>query len=231
MLNNFSNDIKSISEDIDCLIEKHGFSKDILYATKNKQNLRYKVLTDIGVKKGSSVLDFGCGLGDFYLYCKNKFKNIKYIGVDINDCLIQECKRRYPNMDARYVNIAEQSIDENVDFVINSGAFNYPFISKRNYEFIEFALKELFKITKIGIASDFFSSYVDYRNEKLFYSDPVIIFNIAKSISKRVVIRYDYFPFEFCVYIFKNDSVNTRYVFDGFEKGLTKREKEIGEKL
>ena len=43
--------------------------------------------------------------------------------------------------------------------------------------------------------------------------DPEWVFGLGKSLSKRVALRHDYMPFEFCVYIYKSAEVNERYVF------------------
>ena len=52
-----------------------------------------------------------------------------------------------------------------------------------------------------------------------------MIFKISKNLSKRVILRHDYMPFEFCVYIYKNDSISGSNVFKEFEHNFNDKEK------
>ncbi|MFZ1077872.1 MAG: hypothetical protein WAN47_10635, partial [Nitrosotalea sp.] len=65
-------------------------------------------------------------------------------------------------------------------------------------------------------------NYVDYKDKDIFYTSPEIIFKFAKSLTRRVVLRHDYMPFEFCLYIYKNDVKNKRNVFDEYYRSLPK---------
>ncbi len=48
---------------------RHGYHPNALYwSTKEMQELRFKVLADIGIQSGDSVLDVGCGFGDLLGY-------------------------------------------------------------------------------------------------------------------------------------------------------------------
>jgi SAM-dependent methyltransferase len=217
-IRNLGYDLNHLIRYVDGLIEQHGFTAAALGWTKDKQSLRFKVLCEIGLQRGCKILDFGCGLADLYAYCQSRYKSVEYLGIDINPTLVAECRRRYPKTDIRCVNILTDKLRDRVDFVILSGTFNYPFRKVDNYEFVESVLSELFNQCECGIAADFFSTSVDYRDERLFYADPTRIFEIARRLSRRVLLRHDYFPFEFCVYIYKDDSMTDRYVFRGFEK-------------
>ncbi len=219
-------DLRRLVYHVDQLVEQHGFTPAALGWTKGKQPLRFQVLCEIGVHPGSTVLDFGCGLGDLYAYCLSRFGSITYLGVDINPALVAECWRRYPGADFRCSNILEEKLVQEVDYVLASGTFNYPFSNTDNYEFIEAALTELFSLCRCGIAADFYSSYVDYRTNNLFYAEPMRIFDIAKRLSRRVALRHDYFPFEFCVYIYKDDSATDRFVFRKFDDAAADNVKE-----
>ena len=75
----------------------------------------------------------------------------------------------------------------------------------------------MFKISNKGIAMDFMSTYVDFKRKGSFHASPEKIFKIAKTISKRVVIRHDYLPFEFCVYIYKNNKLNSNQSFSDYK--------------
>ena len=71
-------------------------------------------------------------------------------------------------------------------------------------------------ISKKGVAMDFLSTYVDYKTKGTFHTSPEHIFKIAKKLSKRVAIRHDYLPFEFCVYLYKQDQIDKDLSFKYF---------------
>jgi len=86
-----------------------------------------------------------------------------------------------------------------------------------SYRYIQSLLKEMFRISKNGVGMDFLSTYVDFKKAGNFHTSPERIFKIAKKLSKRVVIRHDYLPFEFCLYIYKNNKMNKNLAFKEYE--------------
>lgn len=82
---------------------------------------------------------------------------------------------------------------------------NYP-IDEDNYAYVYEVMKKALLLCKDGIAFDFLSDKVDYKLDHAFHYDPVRILNIAYSFSRRVLLRNDCFPFEFSVYVYKDDS-------------------------
>jgi hypothetical protein len=55
-----------------------------------------------------------------------------------------------------------------------------------------------------GVAVDMMTSYVDFREERLFYYSPEEILRHAKSLTKRVMLRHDYPMFEFAIFLYKD---------------------------
>ena len=77
-----------------------------------------------------------------------------------------------------------------------------------NENFMKNMMKKMHYICKKGVATDFMSDYVDFKDENLYYTHPEDIFKFCKDLSKRVVLRHDYLPFEFCIYVYKNDKMD-----------------------
>jgi tRNA (cmo5U34)-methyltransferase len=70
----------------------------------------HKSLIDISkyyIRRNSDIIDVGTSTGYFIknIYDEKLNRNNKFIGVDIEDCMIQECKKRYK--------------DENIDFMLS----------------------------------------------------------------------------------------------------------------
>ena len=198
------------------LLRKYGVSPKVLGWVKNEQDVRLKALTEIGEMRGSRILDVGCGFGGLISYL-NKLNRepLSYCGVDINQSFIDIARKRHAqeeNVSFLCKDIQESPVKRAYDWVLSCGVFNPKSYVDR--AFIVRMLTRMYNICSKGVAIDFISSYVGYRNKSLFYVHPEWIFTIAKSLSKRVVLRHDYMPYEFCIYIYKNQPVSYRNCFE-----------------
>jgi tRNA G46 methylase TrmB len=149
-----------------------------------------------------SILEIGCGLGDFYRYLTTQKKECSYCGYDIVPEYITECRRVYPESRFEVRNIFLEGIEGSFDTVVMSQVFNNRYQKSDNLQVMQRALELAFQHTRVSVSVDMLSTYVDFRNPDLFYYSPEAIFTIAKAITPRVVIRHDYRAFEFCVQLF-----------------------------
>ena len=65
------------------------------WGSRKTQVLRFENIYKYFNKDNFSVLDVGCGLGDFYKFLKKKKIKFKYSGIDINEDFINICKKKY----------------------------------------------------------------------------------------------------------------------------------------
>ncbi len=197
-------DIERINKRYNSRIERYGYGIESLASgTQERRDLRFKVLTEIGLKSGDSVLDVGCGLGDYYAFLKNLDLDIKYTGIDINPKLIAKCQERYLDAEFLVSNIEKNDLGR-FDYVVSSSTFNLKLTENRNMELIESMISQMFKHANNGVALDMLTKWVDFRgnDSEAFYYDPAEVFSIAKRLTKRVTLRHDYQLFEFCIYLF-----------------------------
>lgn len=192
--------------------KKHGYSPKSLGWDKGKQDLRFFSLTNRFDLQKFSILDIGCGFGDLNAYfVKNDISNYEYLGIDIVDDFIEEASKRYGSSNAQFVNesIFEYEFNKNYDYVVSSGIFNHKLIEKHDgggYGFIREVMSRAIKNCNIAISFDFLSDKVDYQLDHTFHSSPEKILEMAYSFSRNIVLDNSFFPFEFCVTIYKDDS-------------------------
>lgn len=197
-------DIEIINKRYNKRIEQYGYGIESLASgTQERRELRFKVITEIGLKSGMSILDVGCGLADYYAYLKNLDLKVEYTGIDINPNLIAKCQEIYPAARFLVSNIEKDDLGR-FDYVISSSAFNLKIDGKSNMELIESVISRMYKHASKGVAIDMLTKWVDFRgnDKEAFYYDPTEVFSIAKRITKRVTLRHDYQLFEFCLYMF-----------------------------
>lgn len=200
-------------EDIQNNIERYnerfknfGYSPRTLGWGKVKQDIRFDVLTSSYNCSDKTILDIGCGFGDLNKTLSKKFQNYNYIGCDLCKNLIEEGKKHFPNSKFYIGDFLTLDINENIDWAVASGTFNHIFEHGDNYEFIKDVMIKTFDMVNDGFAFDFISDKVDYKDEHLFYSSPEKVLSYAYELSRNVILRSDYVPFEFSLIVFKDDS-------------------------
>lgn len=171
--------------------------------TEERRNIRFDIMTEIGINNGDEVLDLGCGFGDYSKYLEKKQINVNYTGYDINSLIIEEAKKRYSRRTFEVKDILNQEIPD-FDYIVSTTSFNLPLTGEDNYEFITRLLNKCYKHARKGVSIDFLTSYVDYPSLEGFHYQPERIFTIAKQITKRVRLRHDYPLFEFSIYLYKD---------------------------
>ena len=76
------------------LLEKNKDGpQSVGWGSKKSQNIRFKVLAEIGNLKNKKILDYGCGLGDFYKFLQ-KYKIGDYVGYDINGKMVKRAMKK-----------------------------------------------------------------------------------------------------------------------------------------
>lgn len=101
-------------------------------AWSNKSQIKNYNLVAKYIKSGESVLDYGCGIGDFSKYLKSK--NIifsDYLGVDINPNFIETAKTSYPNNNFQLISKV-RDVKTPMDNICAIGVFTW-FITKKDF--------------------------------------------------------------------------------------------------
>jgi SAM-dependent methyltransferase len=189
----------------------YGYDPKTLGWTKGKQEIRFNTLTQIGNFSNSSILDVGCGFGDLYGFLKKRGLTFDYTGVDLNSALISIGHKKYPDATLIAMEFEDEVLDREYDWIVCSGMFNHRM--KNNIRFIKNNLRKMFQMSIKGVAADFISSYVNFRYDDVYYAHPETIIRFSKSLSRRIILRHDYLPFEFCVYIYRSDQFNENTEF------------------
>lgn len=192
-------DARRVIERYDRRLAELGPTPEALGWTKNRHTLRYAVLLDHWRLDADAVLDVGCGFGDMYAYCSERFPAVHYEGIDVNPSLIAVGRTRYPSATLREGNPFRDGLSGQWDVIVASGLFNLKVTD--NWTFIRDAFDLFSRHARKGFAVNFLSNRVDYELEDTYHADPPRVLELAYSISNRVTLRNDYMPFEFTVYV------------------------------
>lgn len=200
-------------------LSRYGNSPVTLGWNNDRRKLRYKILSSEWNLNNVSILDFGCGFGDFYEFLKKKFRNIQYTGIDINPNFIEICQKQYPQARFSKLNIFNDKLQEKYDYILASGVFNDKIDD--NYSFVKDAFRKFNDYSIKGFAANFLSNKVQYRHNHAYYSDPALILDLCYQYSNNVILKNDYMPFEFTVFVNKKSKFDKKLaVYSEYLKDL-----------
>lgn len=191
--------------------KKYGVDiKTLASGSREHQLIRFKIFSEIGDLNQHSILDIGCGFGDFYQYLKDNNIKVDYTGIDICPVFIDVCRKRFPEAHFEVIDIQKDNITKSFDYVISSQTFNNKLKYENNEIIIRDVIKKSYEICNIAVAIDMLSNYVDFKEKHLYYYSPEEIFRFCKTLTKRVLLRHDYPLFEFLICLYKD--------FEGWRK-------------
>ncbi len=189
-------------------LAEHGATPQALGWTKGKQDLRFKILLSPFETEDCSVLDVGCGFGDLnkQLGCGNN--SYRYLGVDVMDEFVGRAQEEYGGVNTQFLagEFLEMEFDEPFDIVVGSGIFNFAMDGIENGEYVERMLQRMLELSRVGVAVDFLSDRVNFEQEHCAHTSPERALSIALRLTQSVRVRHDYMPFEFALFLFKDDS-------------------------
>ena len=120
-------------------VVQYGVSaKGVHWSNKETQYKRFEIIYKLLEEdfKIASIVDAGCGFGDFYNYLYQNDIHLKYyLGVDCYEKMIELSRVRFPHVDFQLLDILEDDLPR-ADYYIASGSLN---ILSRElfYRFIE----------------------------------------------------------------------------------------------
>ena len=185
----------------------HGDRPEAIRWTPMGQMLRYSLFSGLcGGLNGKSILDYGCGKGDFYAYLKDMGLNIRYSGFDINPDLIALAKSKFPHADFRVFDIEESPLIEDFDYICLFGIFN------NNVEGMSDTMRNiilrLFERTRIALLFDALSSSAKEKSGDLHYTDEdELIYYLKKNVTADIRLIKNRIPDGFAVFLSKNQPV------------------------
>lgn len=179
------------------------------WVDEERVRLRYDIITDIADIEGKTVLDFGCGTGLLLDYLKDEGIECDYYGWDISEEMINSAEERHPEAVFESKNILKEATDgyeSSFDFIVMSGVFHIKTSgdAQVHKEWTYDILEELWPLCTEGIAVNFMTEHVDWRDDDLYYCqiDEFVEFCVD-NLSRWFTIRRDYELWEHTVYVYK----------------------------
>jgi SAM-dependent methyltransferase len=157
----------------------------------------------------SSVLDVGCGLGNFRrsLNDSSKFfgKKINYTGIDIVPEFINYGKNEFEEDEFFLGTLDEYCLNhkENFDAVVFCQIFNNRYEDTDNFEVVMKSLELAFSVSNRVVSCDLIGNYVNFEEPFLYYFSQEKLFSYAKSLTPFVKLDNSYSEFHFTISLYR----------------------------
>lgn len=163
------------------------------WGSAESQKLRFQAILDSLKYKRGSILDIGCGLGDFVDFLKINNLLDQYEGWDFNPRLIEQAKKYHPNIEFKML---DQKLYPNLeyDYIIASGIFQYR--DEDNPKYYLDVCRELYARAKVAVSFNFLSKHRDtsHMSEGELYLDPMKVIDELRKISGYWNLDHSYHP-------------------------------------
>ncbi len=183
-------------------VKKFGYdAKSVGWKSKDQQELRFRILTQNVELANQSIIDIGCGFGDFYDFlCKSGSVPFQYIGIDISNEVLKIARERYNDVPhVEFLNLQLMSKTDLVfDYAVASGSLNYNFPIDMN-QYIEKFISIYQGSVRKGLLINLLTTRVDYTQEIHVHYSPGYIENIFRKYFQEVRLIENYGLYEFTI--------------------------------
>ncbi|MCF7821734.1 MAG: class I SAM-dependent methyltransferase [Mariprofundaceae bacterium] len=181
-------------------LTRFGYHPNALYwSSRGIQETRFSILAEIGIKSGDSVLDVGCGFGDFKEWFEKRYGRIDYAGVDLSPDLLAEAGKHHADVQFFEGDLFDMSFTgQSFDWVILSGTLNEQLNDDGAYA--HRVIERMFELCRKGVAFNL----LDIRYLKahdLQSHQPEAVLRYCRSLSPDCRLRDDYLQNDFTIYI------------------------------
>jgi SAM-dependent methyltransferase len=171
-------------------LRDHGDTPQALRWTPAGQRRRFEAFHGIiGGLEGKSLLDFGCGKGDFYGFLRERGPTGTYCGIDVNAGLVALARRKHPAAEFLTHDVEEVPLERCFDVVVACGVFNLRIggIATSMRE----TMKILFRLSRESLHLNFLTARTPRRDSELFYVEPAELLGFAlEHLSPKVILRH-----------------------------------------
>jgi SAM-dependent methyltransferase len=188
------------------LHEQDDPSRQVGWMDRLQQMVAFEALTGVGDLCGSdkpSVLDVGCGLGDFYGYLRERGFAGRYTGADLLHELVEAARARHTGVSFISADVLDLDLAlESHDYVVASGLFDYrtPDSAGRLPQIV----RRLFDLCRRGLAWNVLNVAPPGRDD-LYCAPPGELLALCEELTPWFVARGDYDAHALTFYLYKRE--------------------------
>ena len=182
---------------------------DSVEQNSRPQKMRYESFLYANDLEGSSVLDVGCGAGDFLRHLQKRDISVDYLGTDISKKMVARCAERFPKQNFSHIDVFDMKQESNFDYVVSFGIHNIKIESAwdilKKYTQSQFDLCK--KAAHLSILTDRYTGRFDSHIQSWKAED---VLKMALEITPYVSLKHDYLPNDFSVTLYREPMIDTK---------------------
>lgn len=183
--------------DQSCEDSKYGWQAS-RWQSEDDQFERFVAASISLLHSNCSILDVGCGQGDFYDFIRSRYKGIEYKGIDVSEKMITKAKEKHGNFENKDI----LNFEESFDYVFALGTFNL--CTSDQYEYLTKHIKKCFECCKKSLVVALTSEASEVKYERpIYYYCPRKVLDLALQVSPYISINTAVLPSEIILSIYK----------------------------
>lgn len=181
-------------------LTRHGYHPNALYwSNRDIQEIRFRVLAEIGIESGDSVLDVGCGFGDFKSWMQEQGRAVNYTGVDLSPDLISVAREKHPHTALFCGELSACNFKSaSFDWVVLSGALNEQLHDEGTYA--HKMISSMFELCRKGLAFNLLDAR-QLKAHDLQSFEPDEIASYCRGLTSNVELADHYLDNDFTIYM------------------------------
>ena len=181
-------------------LTRHGYHPNALYwSSREIQEIRFRVLTEIGIESGDSVLDVGCGFADFKGWFERQGGQLDYTGIDLSPDLLDKAKQRHSDATLHEGDLFDMAFDDqSFDWVILSGALNENLFDDGVYAYR--VIERMYTLCRKGVAFNLLDAR-SLQAHDLQSHDPDTVLNRCLDLTSDALLVDGYLKNDFTIYL------------------------------
>ena len=177
------------------------------YDSRERQWSSYRIIAN-SIEDGASILDFGCGRGDFKVFyaqeSQQPMESIDYVGIDSNKVLVDAGNEIYKGIDVREADWFALPKDLKKDWVINVNSLNlrYDGSTITDWEYFTKTMTAMYEHAERGVIVMLASDILKIEDGLINWS-PGDVLNWCQSTFGVVALDHTYSDEMFTLIIYK----------------------------
>lgn len=186
------------------LIRKYGCdARACDYGSSASQFAKFKILMECTDFSKKSILDIGCGYAAFAGFLAEQVTDFEYSGIELCPEMVEIARKNIPwaiIMEGDFVDIECSA----ADIVTANGIFYL--LGERAKSLMHQIIVKMWRLANEVVAFNSLSSWRVNKEDGEYYADPLETLLFCRKLTPWVVLRHDYHPGDFTIYMYKGQN-------------------------
>lgn len=195
-------------------IAQYGYSASALYwSSREIQEVRFQVILNAIASVSTlaerlSILDVGCGFGDFNAFAQAQACHFEYFGIDVAPAMVEASQLKYPGIQTQKGEIFDfEWPDNRFDWVILSGALNE--VVDTTGDYARAVIARMLQVARKGVVFNVLNQHEPWIKSRpdlqSFLPEKMVAY--CETLAIEVMLVDDYLPNDFTVLMLKKEDV------------------------